>query len=203
MGLDWAAPPFPPEAEVGPVGPLTVDVRAPLPTGPALTREQKSRSKIECYRVRFEASRNSADACNDLAWVLLTAPESLRDVSAAVPLAERAAKLDPKNAVYANTLGLAYYRAGRCRDAVDVLRPNLDRQADGYLAYDLYILALSRHRLGDVVSARDCFAYAVRWVRIQPGLTADELDELKEFRAEAEHVLGIVTEAAPPPREKK
>ena len=32
--------------------------------------------------------------------------------------------------IYRNTLGVAYYRAGRYREAVEVLRPNLDEQED-------------------------------------------------------------------------
>ena len=33
--------------------------------------------------------------------------------------------------------GVAYYRAGRYREAVDALRPSLERQEDKYLALDL------------------------------------------------------------------
>jgi hypothetical protein len=199
MGLDWAAPPFLPAAETGPARPLTVEVRTGLP---AFTREEKSRRNIEDYRTRHEANRNDPAACNNLAWVLLTAPEPLRDVKAALSLAERAVKLAPKNAVFANTLGAAYYRAGRYREAADVLRPNLDRQADKYLAFELYFLAMSHHRLGETPRARDYFAWAVRWERTQSNLTPDEVEELKEFHAEAAAVLGLATEVAPPPREK-
>jgi serine/threonine protein kinase/WD40 repeat protein len=204
MGLDWAAPPYRPAApETGPARPLTVEVRTGLPTGPALTREEKARRNIDVFRAQHEANKNDPAACNNLAWALLTAPEPFRDVKAAVPLAERAVKLAPKNAVFVNTLGAAYYRAGRYREAADVLRPNLDRQADKYLAFELYFLAMSHHRLGEAPRARDYFAWAVRWERTQSGLTPDEAEELKEFRAEAAVVLRLAVEVAPPPREKK
>jgi serine/threonine protein kinase/WD40 repeat protein len=199
MGLDWAAPPYPPVAETGPARPLRVEVR----TGPALTRQEKTRRAIEEYRRRVEANKDDAQGCNNLAWHYATAPEPLRDVPAAVPLAERAAKLAPGNAVYANTLGVAYYRAGRYREAADVLRPNLDQDEGKYLALDLYFLAMSHQRLGEAVIAKDFFAWATRWERTPVGLTADQIEELKEFRAEAAEVLGLAAEVAPPPREKK
>jgi serine/threonine protein kinase/WD40 repeat protein len=202
MGLDWDAPPYP-QAETGPARPLTVEVRTGLPTGPALSREEKARRNIESFRARHEANKNDPAACNNLAWALLTAPEPLRDVPAAVPLAERAVKLAPKNAVFANTLGVAYYRDGRYREAADVLRPNLDRQADKYLAFELYFLAMSHHRLGEAARARDYFAWAIRWEKTQSGLTPDEVEELKEFQAEAAVLLGLAAEVSPPPRERK
>lgn len=204
LGLDWDAPPYPPVvAKTGHALPLTVKVRTGMPTGPTLTREEKARRNIDILRARHEANKNDPAVCNNLAWALLTAPEPLRDVKAAVPLAERAAKLAPKNAVFENTLGTAYYRAGRYREAVDILRPNLDRQADKYLAYELYFLAMSHHRLGETGRAKDYFAWANRWERTQSGLTPDEVAELNEFRAEAAVVLGLSFEVAPPPRKQK
>ena len=65
--------------------------------------------------------------------------------------------------MYRNTLGVAYYRAGRYREAVDVLRPNLESQDDRSLAFDLYFLAMSHHCLGEAARARDYFDWAVRW----------------------------------------
>ena len=67
--------------------------------------------------------------------------------------------------VYANTLGVAYYRAGRYREAVEILRPNLERQEDWGLAFDLYFLAMSHHQLGETARARDYYDWAVRWPR--------------------------------------
>ena len=106
---------------------------------------------------------------------------------AALPLAEKATRLAPGKAVYGNTLAVAYYRAGEYRDAVVVLRPDLS-QENWTLAFDLYFLAMSHHRLGDTVCARDYYDWAVRWRRTQPGLPTD-LQELTVFQAEAEELL--------------
>src|SRR3954452_13779230 len=100
-------------------------------------------------------------------------------------MAERAVGLKPGDAMYRNTLGVAYYRAGRYREAVETLRPNLERQDDRGLANDLYFLAMSHHRLGASERARDYYDWAVRWVRMQKGLDAALLEELAAFSAEA------------------
>ena len=109
----------------------------------------------------------------------------------AVTLAEKAVRLDSESAIYRNTLGVAYYRAGRYREAVEVLRPNLTSQVDWALAFDLYVLAMSHQHLGDTARARDYYDWAARWTKAQRNLSAETVEELTMFRAEAEEVLGI------------
>jgi serine/threonine protein kinase/WD40 repeat protein len=192
MGLDWDAPPYPPadpECEANHLLKITV-----LPgdrARPEQLREQKARQDIERYRLALDAQPDSPKNCNNLAWAYLTAPKALRDVKAALPLAEKAVRIVPGNAVCGNTLGVAYYRAGQYQKAIDVLRPNLDRQEDRGLAYDLFFLAMSHHRLGETARARDYYDWAVRWIGAQGGPSAEYEDDLKMFRAEAEEVLRI------------
>src|SRR5581483_4667981 len=102
-----------------------------------------------------------------------------------------AVRLAPGNALYGNTLGVAHYRAGRYREAVEVLRANLAGQEDWALDFDLYFLAMSHHRLGETARGRDYYDWAARWARAQRGLCAEHLEELAVFRAEAEKLLGI------------
>jgi serine/threonine protein kinase/WD40 repeat protein len=183
MNLDWDWPEFPPAA-TGHLAaePVTIEV-----TPGGLAKQQG----IERRRREVEASPDSANACNNLAWAYLTAPEALRDVKAALPLAEKAVRLEAGSANLRNTLGVAYYRAGRYREAVEVLRPNLQRQDDRALGLDLYFLAMSHHRLGETARARDYYDWAVRWALVQPDPDAVELEQLAAFRAEAEELLGI------------
>jgi Anaphase-promoting complex, cyclosome, subunit 3 len=191
MGLDWDYPELPPAGPVGSVRrPSKVEILAANLAKPVLTSEQQARQIIERYRPMVEAQPDSAPACNALAWVYLTAPEGLRDVKAALPLAEKAVRLAPGNADYRNTLGVAYYRAGRYREAVDLLRANLHKQADKGLAFDLYVLAMSHHRLGEAAQARDYQALAARWTAAQRGLVAAQIGELKMFHDETEELLG-------------
>ena len=194
MNLDWDWPEFPPvDPASKDAAPWKVEILPgesnPLVSNP--TREQKAQQAIDNYRRAVEANPDDVLACNNLAWVLLTAPEALRDVQAALPLAEKAVRPIPGNPVYRNTLGLAYYRAGQYREAVEILRPNIDTQQDWALAFDLYFLAMSHHRLGETARARDYYDLGIRWTQAQRGLSAEQLDELNLFRAEAEEVLGV------------
>jgi Flp pilus assembly protein TadD len=154
-----------------------------------LTPEQRARLAIEQHRAAVAANPDDAKACNGLAWAYVTAPGGLRDVKAALPLAEKALRLAPDNPDHRNTLGVAYYRADRFREAVETLRPNVERQADKGLAIDLHFLAMSYHRLGETVRAKDYFDWAVRWTKAQTGLSAANVEELNAFRAEAEALL--------------
>jgi serine/threonine protein kinase/WD40 repeat protein len=190
MSLDWDWPDLPPAERVPAPAPVTIEVDAGDSIQDPRAREEKARQDIAYYRRLVAASSRDAQASNNLAWVYLTAPESLRDMKAAVRLAEKAAELEPGHAGYRNTLGLAYYRAGRYREAVDVLRPNVQMAADWDLALDLYVLAMCYHRLGETARARDYHDWAVRWVSARRDITPKALAELADFRAEADKVLG-------------
>jgi hypothetical protein len=123
--------------------------------------------------------------------------QSQEDVGAGLPLAEKAARPAPGNAGDRDTLRLAYYRANRCREAVEALRTNLRSQTDWDLAFDLYLLSMSDHRLGETTRARDHYDWAVRsndWtIRWAEGQRLDPsfLEDLAAFRAEAGDLLGI------------
>src|SRR5262249_23787858 len=137
LGLDWEWPDFPPvDTDVKAVKPrrVEVDLGDLGKSGPILTPDQKARRAIERYRKELATNPDNPPACTELAWVDAPGPEPLRDVKAALPLAEKAAKAEPNNAVYRNTLGVVYYRAGKYREAVEVLRPNLARQEDWALS---------------------------------------------------------------------
>jgi WD40 repeat protein len=189
-GLDWEYPEFPPSAEDSkPAAPLRAEILPGDLRVPAQTREQEARHAIARYRRTLDAKPDDPTAANNLAWLYLTGPEALRDFKAAVPLAEKAVRLAPGNAVFANTLGVAYYRAGRYREAVETLRPNVEKQEEWCLAFDLYFLAMSYHHLGETARAKDYYDWAVRWPRSNPRLKPGHLEELDLFRAEAAELL--------------
>jgi serine/threonine protein kinase/WD40 repeat protein len=190
MGLDWALRPYPPAPEVNESQPLRIQVelgeQAELPRD----RAQIARQEIEQQRRALAANPDDAAACNSLAWNYLTAPEALRDVKAALALALKAVQLEP-NPMFRNTLGLAYYRAGRYREAVAALEPNLKDQVDWALAFDLYFLAMSDHQLGERAEARQFYDLAVRWSDAHVEAISPYLTELTAVQAEAAELLGV------------
>jgi eukaryotic-like serine/threonine-protein kinase len=192
MNLDWEWPEFTKSERDGlSAGFPKVEVQLGDLATTTLSREQQSRRQIERYRRELETNPESAEACNNLAWHYLAAPEPLRDVKAAVPLAEKAMRLAADNTIYRNTFGVACYRDGRYRDAIEALQPNLEKQTDWALSFDLYFLAMSHHQIGETERAQDYYHWAVRWTKSQSDLSVEHLEELATFRAEAEAVLKL------------
>ena len=135
------------------------------------------------------ATKRLALFCNNQAWTLATGPAADRDPARAVALARVAAGLAPDEAIYHNTLGIALYRDVRHAEAVPVLERSLAAGRGESDAFDLFFLAMCRHRLGDAALARADFDRAVGWLDAHPTLDARWLAELKSFRAEAKAVL--------------
>ncbi len=106
-----------------------------------------------------------------------------------VELAQKATKLDPEDLQIRNTIGLAYYRVGRYREAAETLERNVSGQSEKYLASDLYLLAMSHDQLGRAELARSYHAWPKRATAGQDELSDVELEELAAFRAEAEKLM--------------
>jgi tetratricopeptide (TPR) repeat protein len=151
---------------------------------------QKAGRYAEALRDLQEAVARQPDHprfCHDLARLYVVAPEPFRNACTAVPLAEKAVKLQHGKWAYVNTLGIAYYRAGRYAEALTALQKSLAGGAGEAEAADLYFLALCHHRLGDANRARDCLRRAVAWHETNAKrLTHEVADELRGFRVEAE-----------------
>jgi len=119
------------------------------------------------------------------AWVLATArADSLRDPTRAIELAQRAVDIEPGRADFRRTLGVARYRAGDDRGALEALAESMER-GDGSDAYDWYFAAMAHWRLGHQDEARALCARANVWTdEHRPG---DR--QLRRFRAEAEELI--------------
>ncbi|HKB41633.1 MAG TPA: tetratricopeptide repeat protein, partial [Gemmataceae bacterium] len=150
----------------------------------------KDRSQAAAdFEKAMELKPDQAHLCNDLAWLLVAGPKELHNGTKAVPYAERAVKLAPKNWWYQNTLGVALYRVNRYQEAITPLEASLKGNSGKTDAFDLFFLALCHAKLGDAAKAKDCYDQAVKWVDGQKNLPAAWIEELKAFRAEAEEVL--------------
>jgi uncharacterized protein HemY len=145
-------------------------------------------------RARAEADRATAQslapkdalALSSLARRLLIEPVGGSDPVRALVLSRRAVALEPEICQFRNTLGLAQYRNGFWREAVTTLEANLAAGQGQWDGFDLFVLAMCHHRLGDAMKATTCHSRAIDWRHAQKGLSAKETRELSAFQAEAE-----------------
>jgi serine/threonine protein kinase/WD40 repeat protein/Flp pilus assembly protein TadD len=135
-----------------------------------------------------ELNPERPEVLNYLARYYVTGPAHVRAPEQALPLARKALSLAPTNRAYRNTLGMVYYRLGDYPKAIAALEANV-KVSKAPAAADLFVLAMSYHRQGDGVKARECYERALRWWRAQTRLTPAVLANLKACRAEADEVL--------------
>jgi WD40 repeat protein/serine/threonine protein kinase len=122
---------------------------------------------------------------NNVAWFLATDPNAkFRDPGRAVELARKALEFAPKRGTFWNTLGVAHYRAGDWKAAIEALTRSMELRKGGD-AIDWFFLAMAHWQLGDKPQARTWYNKAVPWMeKNQP-----ENEELLRFRAEATTLL--------------
>src|SRR5262249_26518422 len=96
----------------------------------------------------LDLNPRDASRLNNEAWRLVAGPARGRDPARALSLSRRAVELEPNNAIFLNTLGVAQYRTGRYKEAVATLEKSLARSKGRCDAFDLFFLAMCHHRLG-------------------------------------------------------
>jgi WD40 repeat protein/Tfp pilus assembly protein PilF len=159
--------------------------------------EDDEQSVVSLLAGQSDLRSRLARGLNTRAWSLV----SSRDASATaikwgLILARQAVRLESSGGTVRqtilNTLGVSLYRARQYEEARDVLTRSLAGN-EGVNAYDLFFLAMARHRLGDPTAARSDFDRAVQWIKTHP-LDQFDRDELSAFRDEAQAVLSGPTE---------
>jgi eukaryotic-like serine/threonine-protein kinase len=138
-----------------------------------------------------KAIGEKSDLANDLARAFATLPDLLpREPRLAVELAQQATRQAPRQAMYWNTLGVAYYRSGDWEAAILALEESEKLEPGRYLGFNAFIVAMCHHQLGDPLAAKDNYSRAIRWCeQNQAKLSAQQQQELKAFRAEVEALL--------------
>jgi superkiller protein 3 len=155
--------------------------------GKALSHSKDLPGATEAYKKAIAIDPQCAAAHNGLAWVLATCSEvRFRDPTRAVALARNAVKLEPKNPEYANTLGVAHYRAGDWKAAIDALEKAVEVRKAGH-SEDWFFLAMAHWRLGNKDEARACYDRAVQWM----DKNQRKNEGLRRFRAEAAELLEL------------
>jgi tetratricopeptide (TPR) repeat protein len=101
-------------------------------------------------------------------------------------LARKAVERGAKPGPYWNTLGVAHYRAGNWKAAIEALTRSMELRKGGD-GNDWFFLAMAHWQLGDKPQARSWYDKAVRWMeKNQPGN-----EELVRYRAEAAALLEV------------
>jgi serine/threonine protein kinase/WD40 repeat protein/tetratricopeptide (TPR) repeat protein len=154
----------------------------------AARRTERAAALVD-LRKALEIRDDYALTHNNLAWLLLKAPQEPGAVQEALRHARQAVDLAADQPHYLNTLGVALYRSGQAAEAVPVLEKSLAAGEGLSDAFDLFFLAMCHARLGDAAKAKDCFDRAVKWCDERNDLPPDQAGELNLFRAEAEALL--------------
>jgi WD40 repeat protein/Tfp pilus assembly protein PilF len=130
--------------------------------------------------------KDDAQTHNNLAWLLATCPEpKFRNPGRAVELAKKAVELAPRQSSHWNTLGVAHYRAGNWKEAIEKLEKAEALAPGRYVAWNAFFLSMAQWQLGDRGKARQMYTQAVSWM--EKNKPDDE--ELRRFRAEVEALL--------------
>jgi serine/threonine protein kinase/tetratricopeptide (TPR) repeat protein len=157
----------------------------------AVGRTQEAR---KLYEETLQVDPKNAVIRNSLAWLLATcADPKFRDAKRALELAKKSVELAPKEGNCRNTLGVASYRAGDWKAAVEALNQSDEMLKGAELSFNAFFLAMAHWQLGNKDEARKRYDQAVRWM--EKNKPQDE--ELVRFRAEAEALLKIEKKPMP------
>ena len=130
---------------------------------------------------------------DSLAWMLATCRDTaLRNLNRAIELATQATNLDPDDADYSGTLGVAQYRAGDYGAAIEALEKALRLRPEGSAA-DGFFLAMARWQHGDKEQARKDYERAAAFMEKEK---SDDEESLR-FNQEAAGLLKIAGGDAP------
>jgi serine/threonine protein kinase len=156
-------------------------------TGRSREAADSFRSAFKHFESNVVKSPEQAQSNFLLACVLATCPAAqFRNPERAIELSKKALQHEPLSAEYWLYLGVAQYRAGKWKDALQALDKskelNFGRENGG-----LFFRATAHWQLGDQKQARKLFDQAVQWMdKNRPGDIG-----FRYYRAEAAALLGV------------
>jgi tetratricopeptide (TPR) repeat protein/serine/threonine protein kinase len=160
---------------------------AHLNLGVVLYAQSRSKEAEAAYREAIRLKPDDLLPHNNLAWLLATCPDlELRDPQQAVAHAQKAVELAPDQGRYWNPLGVARYRNGNWKSAIEALMKSAQLRNGGD-SFDFFFLAMAHWQLNEKEKARAWYDQAVAWM----DKNNPQNEELKRFRAEAATLLGL------------
>jgi len=155
--------------------------------GIAHNRAENWKDSIDALKKAVELDSKNAQLNNNLALYLAISPDTqLRDPKYARELAKNAVALTPEDGSFWNTLGIADYRAGDWKHAIEALKKSDELYKGDRASFNAFFLAMAHWRLDEKEEARRCYDRAVAWME----KNTPEDKRLKRFRAEAMELLG-------------
>ena len=146
--------------------------------GIVLREQRKFTEAIACHKKAIELDPNFVGAHNNLAWLLANCTDAtIRDPVQAVDLARKTVQLAPNKGAHWNTLGVAQYRKGDWKAAIEALTKSMELRNGGD-GNDWFFLAMAHWQLGDKPQAHSWYDKAVSWME----KTQPKDDELVRFR---------------------
>jgi tetratricopeptide (TPR) repeat protein len=141
-----------------------------------------------------------------LADILSTAPEELRDPDLGLKLARKANELKPEDGMCAQSLGWALYRTGDWGGSMEAIKRQPDTSESGF------VLAMAHWQLGEKTEARALFERSNEWLKEYEQRCEEFLKQrvvphpsvsmLKRLQTEATALLGVTpptVESVPEP----
>jgi tetratricopeptide (TPR) repeat protein len=183
---------------------VKVDPRNPrthFQWGLALVSQGKHDEAIVCFKEAEAECRKAIRLKpddpwlhNSLAWFLSTCPDlKSRDPGQALTHAQKAVELAPQAGGYWNTLGVAQYRNGDWKGAIEALMKSIQLGGGGDSS-DYFFLAMAHGKLDEKEKARAWYDQGVAWMDKN-----DPRNELmKRFHNEAAALLGLAKAAESP-----
>jgi len=158
-----------------------------LALGAALESLGKWSEADACVREAVRLEPDDAEVHAEAALILLNTPGHA-SVDYAFELAVTAHKMQPHNKKHLEALGLAHYRVGNWKSAIDLLQKAIDLTNSGGHPFHYFILAMAYNRLGDKSQAQLFYNLGNRYIEV--ARKSDDR-ELLHWRREAAEVLGI------------
>ncbi len=158
--------------------------------GNALSKQGKLEAAINEYREAIRLKPDDPKALNSFAWFLAASPDpKVLDPAQAIEFATKAVQLSPANGYYLNTLGIAQYRNGNWKVAIECLEKSIKLEK-GLLCASGFFLAMAHWQLDEKSEARTWYDQSDEW------MAKNEPDdqELLRFRVEATELLRVKEE---------
>jgi tetratricopeptide (TPR) repeat protein len=162
-----------------------------------IRRDPSLRGSLRAMLLQLaEQSPEDPTLLNNTSWSIVVNPDRRpEEYRRALQYAEAACRLVPQESTFVNTLGVARYRAGQYREALDDLNRSLKFNAPrfgGPIPADLAFIAMVQHRLGQAAEARTTLEQLREVMKKRPW-SAD--NESKAFVAEAAVLIDRPAEA--------